>query len=159
MKKLTKKIIATISAATIAVLCVPGYAANPGSSDDPLISLSYVNDVLIPQIQLYVDNKLPKNGSLGANAYSTGGNFEVVNVKKGQTIIGSKSCQFILRMGSGKIVSSAKGGIADVTSGADLTTGYAVPSNHLLIVPVDDWRGVTMTTDGILMINGTYSVN
>ena len=159
MKKLTKKILASISAATLAFMCVPSFAANPGSSDDPLVSLSYVNDVLIPQIQSYVDSKVPSSGAVGTNAFSTGNKFEVVNVKAGQTIIGAQSCQIILRKGSGTIVASQKGGLADVTLGGDLTTGTPIPPNHLLIVPIDDWRGVTMATDGILMINGTYSIN
>jgi len=159
MKKFTKKLLASVGAAALAFMCIPGLAANPGSSDDPLVSLSYVNDVLIPQLQSYVDSKVPASGMIGANAYSTGGRFEVVNVKAGKTVIGAQSCQIILRMGSGSIVASQKGGLADVTLGGDLTTGAIVPANHLLIVPVDDWRGVTMTTDGILMINGTYSIH
>ena len=37
--------------------------------------------------------------------------YNIVNVSKDQTIIGGKSCQMILRMGSGKIVATSKGGV------------------------------------------------
>ena len=159
MKKTTKKILASISVATLIFMCIPSFAANPGSSDDPLVSLSYVNDVLIPQLKSYVNSQIPSKGQLGANSYSTGNTFDVVNVPAGKTVIGAQGCNMILRMGKGAVVASAKGGLADVTAGGDLQTGTSAPANHLLIVPVDDWRGITMLTDGILMINGTYSIN
>ena len=64
----------------------------------------------------------------------------------------------ILRMGTGTIVASAKGGISDVTAGFDLGQDIAMPANHLLIAPLGDGRGVKMTTDGKVMIKGTYTL-
>lgn len=163
-KSLKKKILTTAVCGALAAMCIPSMASNPGGADDPLITMSYVNDVIIPQIKSYVDTQVqstPSQGNTGTDlpALATGTVFNVVNVSKGQTIIGGKSCQMILRMGNGKIVASSKGGVADVTAGVDLTTGTKAPANHLLIIPVDDWRGITMETDGIIMICGAYSVN
>ncbi len=157
MKKLkSKKII--VSILCMLVFSMPALASDPGSSDDPLITLSYVNDVLIPQMKSYVDASVASldigSSSADANSYS----YNIVNVSKGQTIIGSKSCHMIMRMGDGIVVATQKGGIADVTDGIDLANGTSVPSNHLLIVPVDDGRGIKMNTDGIIMISGSYSV-
>lgn len=160
MKKSTsKKIIASVLCA--AAFGMSAMAANPGSSDDPLITLSYVNDVLIPQMKSYVDASVGSASEGVGNAPVAGGtsaSYNIVNVSKGQTVIGGKSCQMIMRMGKGTIVASAKGGIADVTVGTDLADGTQAPSNHLLIVPLDDGRGIEMETDGILMISGSYSV-
>lgn len=161
MKKSTgKKIIASILCA--AAFCMPALAADPGSSDDPLITLSYVNDVLIPQMKSYVDASVSSVSSGSSEtvvtATGTASAYNVVNVSKGQTVIGGKSCQMIMRMGEGTIVATSKGGVADVTLGSDLADGTAAPSNHLLIVPLDDGRGIEMKTDGILMISGSYSV-
>ena len=64
----------------------------------------------------------------------------------------------ILRMGSATVNASQSGGLSDVTAGFDLPQGYAMPANHLLVVPINDGRGVTMTTDGKIMIKGAYSV-
>jgi len=144
-----RKIGVTILSAIMVSMCLPGLAANPGSNDDPLVSLSYVNDVLMPQVRSYVDSKLGESGE----------GFELVNVKKGQTIIGAQSTQFILRMGSATVVATEKGGLSDVTAGTDLAMGTQMPANHLLIVPFEDWRGVTMQTDGILLIKGIYSLH
>lgn len=148
MKKNVFKKMCVILIATILVsVCLPGMAANPGSNEDPLVSLSYVNEVLMPQLRSYVDSK----------ATASSGTFKLVEVKKGQTVIGSMSTQFILRTGSATAVATAKGGIADVTAGRDLPLYTPIPLNHLLIVPYEDWRGVEMVTDGILLINGPYS--
>ncbi len=153
MKKLkNSKLLASLLC--VAILCIPALAADPGSSDDPLVSLSYVNDVLIPQFKSYVDAAIDEQYSKDMDT-----SFNVVNVSKGQMILGAKRCQMILRMGDASVVATQKGGIADVTDGVDLANGVKVPSNHLLIVPLDDGRGVMMKTDGILMISGSYTVN
>lgn len=149
-----KKICVTLISVLFLSVCLPSLAADPGSQDDPLITLSYVEDILMPQLKSYVDSKTLSGTSTG-NAKE---GFEVVNLKKGQTVIGSKSTEFILRMGTASIVSTQKGGIADVTDGIDLQNGSRMPSNHLLIVPLDDGRGFTMQTDGIVMINGSYNI-
>ena len=52
MKKTAKKIYAGILIFAVSFMCLPGFAADPGSSDDPLISMSYVNNVLIPQMKI-----------------------------------------------------------------------------------------------------------
>ena len=57
-----------------------------------------------------------------------------------------------------QIVATQKGGVADVTQGIDLQNGAVMPSNHLLIVPLDDGRGAQMLSDGIIMIKGNYTV-
>ena len=143
-------------------LCISPASAEPGSADDPLITLSYVEDVLIPQLKSYVDSSIAnaslESGAQGGVTVEGSGAFNVVNVSKGQTIIGDRSCQMILRMGTGNIVATSKGGVADVTAGYDLPDKTPAPSNHLLIVPVDDGRGIKMTSDGIIMICGSYSV-
>jgi len=146
-KNLIKKISLTACALMFLSVCLPGLAADPGSSEDPLVTLSYINDVLMPQVKSYVDSK----------SQSLGG-FEIVNVKAGQTVITSASTEMILRMGNAQIVATQKGGVADVTQGIDLQNGAVMPSNHLLIVPLDDGRGAQMLSDGIIMIKGNYTV-
>ena len=146
-KNLIKKISLTACALMFLSLCLPGLAADPGSNDDPLVTLSYINDVLMPQVKSYVDSKSQASGG-----------FEIVNVKAGQTVIAGASTEMILRMGNAQIVATQKGGVADVTQGIDLQNGAVMPSNHLLIVPLDDGRGAQMLSDGIIMIKGNYTV-
>ena len=147
-KSFKKKISLTVVSLLLLSICLPALAADPGSNEDPLVTLSYINDVLMPQVKSYVDSKTTASGD----------GFKIVNLKSGQTVIASASTEMILRMGSAQIVATQKGGVADVTQGIDLQNGAVMPSNHLLIVPLDDGRGAQMLSDGIIMIKGNYTV-
>ena len=146
-KSLTKRISITMAITIFLLICFSGSAAGPGTENDPLVSVSYINEVVMPQFKSYVDSKL---------ANTNDSSFQVVEVKKGQTVIGFQGTEMILRMGSATVVATQKGGISDVTSGTDLPMYSQMPANHHLIIPFTDWRGVTMQTDGILLIKGSY---
>lgn len=155
-----KKIGLTVTAAALALTAICVFAA-PGTTEDPLVSLSYIRETIIPEIYSYVDQKITDIGGSGSNsgnASASQGAFNVVDVKKGQKIKCGDGCEMILRMGSGKIIASYYGGISDVTAGYDLGQGLDMPANHLLIAPLGDGRGVEMTTDGKVMIKGTYTL-
>ena len=147
-KSFMKKISITVVSLLLLSICLPGMAADPGSNEDPLVTLSYINDVLMPQVKSYVDSKTTTSGD----------GFKIVNLNAGQTVIAQASTEMILRMGNAQIVATAKGGVADVTQGIDLQNGAVMPANHLLIVPLDDGRGAQMLSDGIIMIKGSYTV-
>lgn len=160
MKKHSKKLLifATVLTVFLTLGIWAAVTASPGSESDPLVSLSYVNDTLIPQLKAYVDEKISGIQSGSTSTSTQSGGYKLVELSQGQTVVAEKSTEMILRQGSGTIIATEKGGIADVTDGVDLANGTAVPSNHLLIVPFSDGRGISMSTDGILMIKGTYSL-
>lgn len=147
---LVKTVIA--AAAIIAVLGGTLVLAEPGDTDDPVVTKSYIVDVVVPQLKAYVEQKIS-----GGTSDSYSDRFAVVNVKSGQKVIFDSGAEFILRKGSGTIIGTELGGIADTTSGYDLADGTGMPSNHLLIVPRDDGRGFIASSDVIVMIKGGYS--
>ncbi len=154
--KLTKSIKIGIAAGAIAVLTVSfPVVANPGTESDPLISKSYIDDVLIPQFEEYVQKEVKKAGSKDS---SSNNGFELVELDKGDRLICENGTELMLRMGTAKIIATEKGGIADATYGADLPDGTEMPSNHLLIVPVNDGRGIKATSDVIVMVKGGYKI-
>ncbi|NLB81134.1 MAG: hypothetical protein GX800_05910 [Clostridiaceae bacterium] len=119
--------------------------ATPGDENDPIITLSYIKQVLIPSITDQIEK-------------STAPKFEVVDVAAGKNVICEAGTEFILRKGSANIIATQKGGIANVTSGVDLQHGVPIPPNSLLIVPLSDGRGLTALDDIILMIKGKYTI-
>lgn len=127
-----------------------GFSA-PGDTTDPVVTKSYIVDVVVPQLKAYVDQQVGTGGGSAA--------FTVVNVPAGTTVYGEAGTEMILRMGQGTVIATSKGGLADTTYGYDLPNGTAMPSNHLLIVPVNDGRGFTAATDVIVMIKGGYTLN
>ncbi len=145
MKKTWITVVAVVLAFVLgAVITI---AANPGTQEDPLISKSYIDAQLKPEIYAYIDQKAQSR-------------FEVVTVKSGQTVLGGAGTEMILRMGQACVIASNRGGLADVTQGVDLANDVYAPANHLLIVPMEDGRGVRITspTDAILMIKGSYKI-
>ena len=130
--------------------------AEPGVTDDPLISKAYIDNVVIPQLKEYVDNKISQVST--GDGTQSAESFKVVNMTAGQKMICNAGAELILRMGKAEIIASEKGGIADTTAGFDLANGTAMPSNHLLIVPVADGRGITAQNDVIVMVKGGYEI-
>ena len=97
------------------------------------------------------DTEAPANSAMPITDY------DVVYLTKGQTIVGSS--EFILRSGSAISTCPGINGITDITDGVDLTDGMYIPWNHLLLVPRDDGRGITVTSvEAYIMARGQYTV-
>jgi len=124
--------------AVVALLCMAAtymVYAQPGTEEDPVVTLSYINDVFKNEMT-----------------------FKVVEVPKGKAIYGQTGTEMILRMGKGSIIATQKGGIADLTSGLDLSNGSVIPANHYLLVPYNDGRGLKVTADSLIMVKGAYEI-
>ena len=151
-------------AIVIAIIAASGataiWAFGAGSADDPLVSMSYINERLIPRITAYIDARLDGIADVEIGTSTAGNNrhFTVVPVPAGRRIMGEAGTEFILRMGRANIIATYRGGLADTTGGIDLAHGVEVPGNHLLIVPLSDGRGLSVTVDALIMVRGRYTV-
>lgn len=134
------------------ILCLGGTVLaaagiEPGSSDDPLVTKSYVDSLLET-----------KSGS------SSDGGFEIIQLQTGKVVLGKAGCEIILRSGTAKINSyvspeGIENGLQDITDGVDLKAGANCPMNHLLLVPRTDTRGITTTSDEVyVMVRGGYEI-
>lgn len=165
-----------IALAVIAITATTIYAADNGlgSSNDPLVTKSYVDQKvaeisgninstssLAQQVetqQALIENLMDEISEL-KNGQTTNSNvFEVVVVQPGQTIYGSQSTEMIMRSGKAKAVTSAAGGIQNITNGEDLSEGMEIPKNHLLIIPREDGRGLLAETKLTVMVRGGYTI-
>lgn len=131
MKKRAMMIFAAVCVLFTAVV----YAAQPGTQEDPLVTKSYLENIIAQETK-----------------------FKVVEVSAGKKVVGAAGTEMILRMGTCSVIGSQKGGVSDVTMGYDLAHGTNVQGNHLLIVPLDDGRGVKTSTDCLIMIKGGYTI-
>lgn len=148
--KITALVLCALSAFTVVL-------AEPGGTDDPLISKSYIDTVLMPQIKQYVEGKISEVNT-GAGTSQTADSFKVVEMVAGQKMICSAGTELILRMGKANIIATEKGGLADTTDGYDLSNGTSMPANHLLIVPVADGRGISSVDKVLVMVKGSYEI-
>lgn len=148
----------------------------PGSSDDPLITESFLDKKLqelskslqdisssvnqkLQQISTNVsvlDNKVEEmNKKVGQSSGST---FEAVNLPAGKTLIGEAGTEIILRAGKAKVVSETSAGLSDVTSGEDVIKDLSIEKNHLIIIPRADGRGIIAGTGSVVMVRGGYQI-
>ncbi len=132
-----KKIIITllVVAFAFATLGTVTMFASPGDNNDPIITLSYIEDILKGQLT-----------------------FQVVNLEKGNSLIGEAGTEIVLRMGTAEIIATEKGGLADLTAGIDLPDGTNMPANHNLVIPVSDGRGIKAQSKVIVMVKGDYTI-
>lgn len=168
MNKKQKALIAAVLLTATTLYAADARSA--GTTEDPLVTKSYVDKILTglnvggntsqleakiaeqEQLIIALSEEIQK---LKEGESST---YEVVLVEEGQTIYGHKGTEMIVRAGEGTIVASNAGGIQDVTAGSDINAGVVAPRYHLLITPRDDGRGLLATKKLTVMVRGGYSI-
>ncbi|MGI5935539.1 MAG: hypothetical protein ACOX7I_01860 [Oscillospiraceae bacterium] len=163
MKKKKTVLILSIALALIIAAGLGAYAAsNYGTSDDPLITLSYLNNKLTPELMKQFDQKLDGAVSelealLGFG--STADTYKLVTLNKGQVIKGSVGCEILLRIGSAKVSAASTPGLVDLTSGGTLNNGSALTSNHLYLVTIEG-HGITAAESSTkVLVRGSYVIS
>jgi hypothetical protein len=140
-------------------------AGQPGSTEDPLVTKSYVDEQIKAALSgktttttpstttdaalLQRITQLEKALSLVTDSQveGQGTSYEVVPLPAGHTLIGGENTKMIVRIGQAIVYSNTPdNGIADVTDGVDLKNGVRAPNNHLLIIPREG-RGVRVEPD------------
>ncbi len=168
-----------LAAALLTVSCFAAVFADdavPGTEADPVVSKSYMDaqiSILQTQIKTLQEqiDALQKSGGSEKPSDSTTPSepeepaepaevpkFVVIKVEADQSVIGAASTEIILRSGTATAIAGASGGVADITEGVDLSQGTDVTKNHLLIIPVDDGRGIQCTSVCYVMVKGDYTL-
>jgi len=112
-------------------------SAAAGSAEDPLITLSYLNNSVA---------------------------YTVVELRRGQRLRSkTNAVEVILRPGGEASVISPHTsiglGLADLTAGTELLNGDNMPRNHIILIPRPDGRAVTATSDiAYIMVRGDYEI-
>ena len=137
-------------------------AAEAGSSDDPLVTLSYLNNTFFIDIMRRVDEKIAQRTGQavpsGGFSSSSSASFVVVTLSQGQTLTGDIGCEVMLRVGSAVCVSPSDPGLIDETGGTTLAGGSALVQNHLYMMTIEG-RGVRATAGTVkVMARGSYTV-
>ncbi len=174
MMKNNKKLITSILAIVIIGATVESAeTSQPGSSSDPIVSKSYV-DEQINEIKLLLQennsNQNTDNFSQNQinsilsqiNSMQTGNSsmasYVPVSASRGQKIIGEEGTEIILRSGAAVSYSPNSDGIVNATKGLDLKNGEYIGKNNILIVPRSDGRGVSVTSDAWFMVRGRFAI-
>lgn len=155
----------------LAISCVlsttVSLAAEAGSTGDPLVTLSYLNETFLGNILSAVDQKIAARnsqivqqlgGSVSTGGTSTASTFTVVTLSNGQTLTGQIGCEVMLRVGSAVCVSSSAPGLIDETAASTLNNGGSLVQNHLYMMTIEN-RGVKATAATTkLLVRGSYTI-
>ncbi|MBR2743381.1 MAG: hypothetical protein IKD89_07305 [Clostridia bacterium] len=156
-----KRIVVLVVMIALFVSLTAGYIvlADAGSSDDPLVSLSYLTGVFKQDVLNEVDKRIDAKIA-SSSSQSSGGSdsYKAIQVSRGQTILGKEGSQIILRSGTAVSVCPGENGLVDTTGGIDLPGNISISPNHVYIIPREDGRGIRMTNDGYIMVKGGYKV-
>ncbi len=155
----------------LAISCVlsttVSLAAEAGSTGDPLVTLSYLNETFLGNILFAVDQKIAARnsqivqqlgGSVSTGGTSTASTFTVVTLSNGQILTGQIGCEVMLRVGSAVCVSSSAPGLIDETAASTLNNGGGLVQNHLYMMTIEN-RGVKATAATTkLLVRGSYTI-
>ena len=156
------------AAALCGVLMTTALAAEAGSPQDPLVTLSYLNETFLNTILNRVDEKIAARNTqlaqqmggqfsgIGTTSVST---FTVVTLSSGQILTGEIGCEVMLRVGSAVCVAPSAPGLIDEATAGTLNNGGALAQNHLYMMTIENRavRATAATTK--LLVRGTYTLS
>ena len=137
----------------LSVLVVSAGAA-AGSSSDPLISLSYLEDTFWGTLNEKIDERLDKSDrqlSSGVSADKNKSDLQFAadwtesRLKAQDTLRGFTGTN-ILVLAGGMHVSFPSGAVVDVTTGSEIASGSALQVNHRYMVAEDTTADFIVTT-------------
>lgn len=164
---------------TAALLGAALAAGQQGTQDDPLVTLSYLNQKAAPAVLTQVDTKLAEReqalteqleeaiqtyskamedrlAAVGGGAGQTAA-FVVVDVAAGQRLTADAGCELMLRVGSAVCFTDASPGLIDMTDGGTLDNGGTLVRNHLYMATMAG-RGFTAQEAVKVLVRGSYTV-
>ena len=158
-------------------------AAETGSEADPLVTLSYLNEVYMDELLAHVDEKMaarnekimtdisekiadatgktPQGGGTSSGG-TTGGaaisqSFTLVDLANGQTLHLPVGSEALLRVGTAQCVANSTPGLIDTTDGTTLAGGGALVKNHLYLSTMEN-RAVKATAAVKILVRGAYTI-
>lgn len=151
--------MAAVSAGTWAI-ATSGF----GTASDPLITLSYIDNKLTPDILAKFQKQLDtKSADLTTDlqkrieeleANSGSNTFRQVSLQNGQSISCSAGAEVLLRSGSLQAWSD----LSSLSGGGTLKQGEALRINYMYMIP-NDGGGFGAAEASTLLIRGSYKIN
>lgn len=169
-----KKWMIRLGAGALAAGClVMGAALAAGDQEDPLVTLSYLNQTAIPQIVEQVEERTAQRqeeleesfrtqlsqyqqGGQGGGSASAG--YTLVTLAQGQGMRLEVGCEVLLRVGSASVQADSSPALIDLSTGGTVNSGASLEKNHLYMSTIE---GRTLTADAAtvkVLVRGGYTV-
>ena len=130
-------------------------AGTAGTPEDPLITKSYLDQVVQPQMEKLFREQVAE---VAAELQTTeAGRFSALRLSKGQVITGIPGTQLLLR--SGKAIAAVSGddtALVDSTDAVELQHNTALAVNHLCLVTSESGGIIAMEDDTVVLVSGSF---
>lgn len=146
MKGKTRLAVA-LTVGLVLSLMTLGAVASQGSESNPLVTLSYLNEVFLPKVMAQVEEKVAARETQALSG-GKGQTFEEVTLAAGETVTLNQGGQVVVR--GGTVTTSHA--FTDLTAGG---TSSSMEANHLYMASGQGMT-VTATADATLMIQGGW---
>lgn len=177
MMKMSKKWTALCAALALTTLCGGAALAAAGDQSDPLVTKSYLDQTVIPDVVSQVENKaaarqeeLKNNFAAQIEQYKkdiaalgtgggSGASYTLVTLTSGQSMALDVGCEVMLRVGTAKVTAATSPALIDVSTGGTVNNGASLTKNHLYMATIAD-RTIQPTADTVkLLVRGGYTVS
>jgi len=177
MKNRNKKWGVRLASLGLAAACLCGGAVlAAGDEDDPLITLSYLNQTVTPEILEQVEERADERQEELEDQFqqaiedyqkqldqqqdqSGSETYVVVTLSRDQKLNLGVGCEVMLRVGSATVSSNTEPALIDVSGGGSLGNGGSLTTNHLYMATIAD-RYLTATADTVkVLVRGIYTVS
>ena len=139
--------------ASLILTATVSVAADVGSSGDPLVTLSYLNDTYFNAILSKVDSRIAAQGG-GSGTSGTASTFTLVTLSSGQTLKGGIGCEVMLRVGTATCSASSTPGLIDTTDATTLNNGGGLGEKHVYIMTIEERGGEGTAGPGQIKVPG-----
>ncbi len=175
--------VSVFTVLALAVTAVLAASAEYGSKEDPLVTASYITEVVKPQIEKDIDSIMAEKKSellkeLGSSGVGGGlsgavideiakraaelvgsgvAQWQVIKVPNGKTLTGEVGTQLLLRLGGAQCASPDATGLINLSDASVIGSGAALKANNLYMVTIDG-RGFKAVGDATVLIKGAYTI-
>ena len=160
-----------LGAFALTVLCLGtgvALAAGAGSEDDPLITLSYLNETVLPKLLQDTEanaalrqtelteqfNQAVAQGGGGSSSAS----YTVVTLNSGQRMTLDVGSEVMLRVGSASAGAAVNPALVDITTGGNLNSGEGLVQNHLYLATMTDHYITAGGSTVKVLVRGGYTI-
>ena len=135
-----------------------------GSTDDPLVSLSYLTDTFLEKLDEEVDDRLDESDEelrealeAGESVVDVAVTWQETRLKRGDALLGNTGTN-VLMLAGGAQVFYDMGAVVDVSAGTTVPSGGALAAGHRYMVAEDTAASFVVTSKtAVLDYQGNYS--
>ena len=157
--------IALLLTVTFSCFALTAVAFGVGDSTDPLITLSYLNEIFLPDVLRQASEKIDARNDALLTELSAmteeeedAAGFVFVTLLRGQKLTVSSGGELLPRSGTVQCAAVSSPGLIDETEGKTVDNGGELQNNHLYLAPADG-HGIAVGSDtATAFVRGEYEI-